>query len=102
MARLALEHVEKTYPGGTPALADPSLHAADGELVVLVGPSGSGKSTLLRLVAGLEGTTAGVIRIGERVANDLGPQHRNVAMVFQDYALYPHMTARQNLDFPLR
>jgi ABC-type sugar transport system ATPase subunit len=106
VARLALEHVEKTYPtpggGDTRALVDCSLDVADGELVVLVGPSGCGKSTILRLVAGLETVTGGTIRIGDRVVNDVGPQERNVAMVFQDYALYPHMTARGNLEFPLR
>jgi len=102
MARVALEHLEKTYPGGTRALVDLSLAVDDGELLVLVGPSGCGKSTVLRLVAGLEDATGGTIRIGDRVVNDLRPQERNVAMVFQDYALYPHMTARANLDFPLR
>jgi ABC-type sugar transport system ATPase subunit len=102
VARIALEHVDKVYPGGVRALADCSLEVADGELVVLVGPSGCGKTTILRLVAGLEAVTAGTIRIGDRVVNPLGPKERNVAMVFQDYALYPHMTARENLDFPLR
>jgi ABC-type sugar transport system ATPase subunit len=102
MARVALEHVEKTYPGGTRALADLTLDVADGELVVLVGPSGCGKSTLLRLVAGLEEATAGTVRIGDQDATRVPPQRRNVAMVFQDYALYPHMTARENLAFPLK
>ncbi len=108
MARLAFEHVEKVYPGGasatggTHAIVDLNLEVADGELLVLVGPSGCGKSTLLRLVAGLEAITAGTLRIGDRVANDLSPRERNVAMVFQDYALYPHKTVRGNLEFPLR
>jgi len=102
MARIVLEHVDKTYDGGTHALVDCSLDVADGELVVLVGPSGCGKSTLLRVVAGLEEATKGTIRIGDRDATALGAQERNVAMVFQDYALYPHMTARENLAFPLR
>jgi multiple sugar transport system ATP-binding protein len=102
MASLAFEHVDKTYPGGTRAIVDLDLEVADGELVVLVGPSGCGKSTLLRLVAGLETPTRGVLRIGGRVANDLSPRERNVAMVFQDYALYPHKTVRANLEFPLR
>ena len=102
MAAIVLEHVEKTFSGGTRALVDCSLSVGDGEFVVLVGPSGCGKSTLLRLVAGLETVTAGTIRIGDRVANALAAQERNVAMVFQDYALYPHMTARENLEFPLR
>jgi multiple sugar transport system ATP-binding protein len=102
MARVALEHVEKTFAGGTRAVSDVSLDVADAELLVLVGPSGCGKSTILRLVAGLETATGGTIRIGDRVVNDVPPQERNVAMVFQDYALYPHMTARKNLAFPLR
>src|SRR5689334_17916810 len=102
MARVALEHVDKVYPGGTRALSDCTLAVEDGELVVVVGPSGCGKSTVLRIVAGLESVTAGIVRIGDRVANDLPPQERNAAMVFQDYALYPYLTARGNLEFPLR
>ena len=102
MARLAFEHVEKVYPGGTRAIVDLTLEVADGELLVLVGPSGCGKSTLLRLVAGLESITSGRLVIGDRVANELSPRERNVAMVFQDYALYPHKTVRGNLEFPLR
>jgi multiple sugar transport system ATP-binding protein len=102
MARVALEFLSKTYPGGVQALDRLTLDVADGELVVLVGPSGCGKSTVLRLVAGLEEATSGTIRIGDRVANALDPKTRNVAMVFQDYALYPHLTARENLEFPLR
>src|SRR5947208_1460516 len=96
MARVELEHVDKVYPGGTRALSDLTLAIDDGELVVLVGPSGCGKSTVLRLIAGLEEATAGTIRIGERVVNELRPQERNVAMVFQDYALYPYLSARGN------
>jgi multiple sugar transport system ATP-binding protein len=102
VARVELEHVEKTYPDGTRALRDLDLAVADGELVVVVGPSGCGKSTLLRLVAGLDEPTGGRLRIGDRVVNTLRPQERNVAMVFQDYALYPYLTARRNLEFPLR
>jgi ABC-type sugar transport system ATPase subunit len=102
MARVALEHVDKVFPGGTRGLTDCTLAIDDGELLVVVGPSGCGKSTLLRLVAGLETASAGTIRIGERVVNDLRPQERNVAMVFQDYALYPYLSARGNLEFPLR
>ena len=102
MASIALEHVDKTYPGGTRAIADLNLVVEDGELLVLVGPSGCGKSTLLRLVAGLEAVTAGTLRIGDRIANELSPRERNVAMVFQDYALYPHKSVRGNLEFPLR
>jgi multiple sugar transport system ATP-binding protein len=102
MARIALEHVDKTYPNGYVAARDLGLEIADGELLVLVGPSGSGKSTILRLIAGLEGVTAGTIRIGERDVTALPPQERDIAMVFQSYALYPHMTVRQNLGFGLR
>jgi ABC-type sugar transport system ATPase subunit len=101
MATVTFQHVDKTYPG-TRALIDCCLEIADGELMVVVGPSGCGKSTLLRLVAGLETPSRGTLRIGDRVANDLRPQERNVAMVFQDYALYPYLTARGNLEFPLR
>jgi ABC-type sugar transport system ATPase subunit len=100
--RVSFEHVEKTFPGGVRALRDFSISVADGEMLVLVGPSGCGKSTVLRTLAGLEDVTSGVIRIGDRVVNDLSPRERNVAMVFQDYALYPHMTVRENLAFPLR
>src|SRR6184192_4141226 len=102
MARVELEHVDKVYPGGTHALFDLTLAIDDAELMVLVGPSGCGKSTVLRLIAGLEEATAGTIRIGERVVNELRPQERNVAMVFQDYALYPYLSARGNLEFPLK
>jgi len=101
MARISLEHVDKVYPNGYVAARDLSLEVADGELLVLVGPSGSGKSTILRLMAGLEGVTGGTIRIGERDVTDLPPQHRDIAMVFQNYALYPHMTVRENLAFGL-
>jgi len=102
MASVEFEHVEKIYPGGTRAITDCTLRVDAGELVVLVGPSGCGKSTLLRLLAGLEAPTSGSIRIGDRVVNDLTPQERNVAMVFQDYALYPFMSVRRNLEFPLK
>src|SRR5438067_10760087 len=101
MARIALEHVDKIYPNGYVAARDLSLEAVDGELLVLVGPSGSGKSTVLRLMAGLERVTDGVIRIGDRDVTDLPPQQRDIAMVFQNYALYPHMTVRANLGFGL-
>ena len=101
MARIALEHIDKTYPNGYVAARDLSLDIADGELLVLVGPSGSGKSTVLRMMAGLEQVTAGAIRIGERDVTEFPPQHRDIAMVFQNYALYPHMTVRENLGFGL-
>ena len=101
MARIVLEHVDKTYPNGYVAAHDLSLEIADGELLVLVGPSGSGKSTVLRMMAGLERVTGGTIRIGDRDVTDLPPQQRDIAMVFQNYALYPHMTVRENLGFGL-
>ncbi len=102
MASLAFEHINKIYPGGTQAIFDFSLTIADGEVLALVGPSGCGKSTLLRLLAGLDDATHGNLRIDGVTVNDLPPQRRNVAMVFQDYALYPHMTVRANLEFPLK
>jgi ABC-type sugar transport system ATPase subunit len=101
MASVTFDSVSKRYPNGVAAVESVSFDVADRELLVMVGPSGCGKSTLLRLLAGLETVTAGTIRIGDRVVNDLAPQERNVAMVFQDYALYPFMTVRRNLGFPL-
>ncbi|WP_034433932.1 ABC transporter ATP-binding protein [Candidatus Contendibacter odensensis] len=102
MASIAFEQIDKIYPGGTQALFALSLSVADGELVALVGPSGCGKSTLLRLLAGLDQATRGGLWINGELINHLPPQQRNVAMVFQDYALYPHMTVRGNLEFPLK
>jgi multiple sugar transport system ATP-binding protein len=102
MASVDFDHVDKTFADGTRAIVDCTLQIADGELMVFVGPSGCGKSTLLRLLAGLEQVTSGTLRIGGRVVNELPPQERNVAMVFQDYALYPFMTVRGNLEFPLK
>jgi multiple sugar transport system ATP-binding protein len=102
MAGISLEHVDKTYPNGYVAARGLSLDVADGELLVLVGPSGSGKSTVLRLIAGLEPVTGGRILIGGRDVTALPPQRRDIAMVFQSYALYPHMTVRENLEFGLR
>jgi multiple sugar transport system ATP-binding protein len=102
MARVVLEHVGKIYPGNVKAVADFNLEIKDGEFVVLVGPSGCGKSTTLRMVAGLEEISAGTIRIGERVVNDVPPKDRDIAMVFQNYALYPHMTVRENMAFGLK
>jgi sn-glycerol 3-phosphate transport system ATP-binding protein len=101
MARIVLNEVRKTY-GTVEAIKGVSLDIADGELIVLVGPSGCGKSTLLRMIAGLEGITGGTISIGDRVVNDLEPSERDIAMVFQNYALYPHMTVRQNLAYGLK
>jgi multiple sugar transport system ATP-binding protein len=101
MASIQLENVDKTYPNGYVAAHDLSLEIADGELLVLVGPSGSGKSTILRMMAGLEQVSGGTIRIGDRDVTDLPPQQRDIAMVFQNYALYPHMTVRENLGFGL-
>jgi len=102
MARVQLENVSKTYPGGVRAVDGVSLEIADREFVVLVGPSGCGKTTILRMVAGLEEITSGTIRIGERVVNDVPPKDRDIAMVFQNYALYPHMTVFQNMAFGLK
>jgi multiple sugar transport system ATP-binding protein len=102
VATVAFEGVEKIFAGGSRALARFDLTIEDGERMVVVGPSGCGKSTVLRLLAGLEEPSAGRLRIGDRVVNDLSSQERNVAMVFQDYALYPHMTVRANLAFPLK
>jgi multiple sugar transport system ATP-binding protein len=102
MAAVTLEHVTKTYPNGQTAVRDLDLVVDDGEFLVLVGPSGCGKSTALRMVAGLEDITSGVVRIGDRVVNDLPPKERDVAMVFQNYALYPHMTVAQNIAFALK
>jgi len=102
MAGVILKDVEKTYPGGVKAVSDFNMEIGDGEFVVLVGPSGCGKSTTLRMVAGLEEITSGTIRIGDRVVNDVPPKDRDIAMVFQNYALYPHMTVRDNLAFGLK
>src|SRR5688572_18463125 len=102
MAGVRLAHVDKRYPNGYVAARDLSLEIADGELLVLVGPSGSGKSTVLRMIAGLEVVTAGTIHIGDQDVTRLPPQRRDIAMVFQSYALYPHMTVRENLSFGLR
>ena len=103
MARVQLDNLRKVYPeGGHVAVAGATFEIADGERIVLVGPSGCGKSTLLRMIAGLEEISSGTLRIGERVVNDVAPKDRDIAMVFQSYALYPHMSVAENLAFGLR
>src|SRR5581483_3933921 len=102
VARVAFEQVSKVFGDGTRAVDRLELTVEDGEFMVLVGPSGCGKTTALRMVAGLEEISDGVVRIGERVVNDLSPKSRDIAMVFQSYALYPHLSVRDNVGFPLR
>src|ERR671935_480259 len=102
VAQIELDNVTKVFPGGTVAVNDVSLEIGDGEFMVLVGPSGCGKSTLLRMIAGLEEVTDGEISIGDRVVNDVPPKSRDVAMVFQNYALYPHMKVYDNMAFGLK
>src|SRR5437764_7487100 len=102
MAEIQFIHVSKVYGGDTPAVRDLNLTVGEGEFVVLVGPSGCGKTTALRMAAGLEEISSGEIRIGDRIVNDLAPRDRDIAMVFQNYALYPHKTVYENLAFGLR
>ena len=102
MAEITLDRIDKTYPNGFDALHGLTLHVADGEFLVLVGPSGCGKSTALRIIAGLEDISHGVLEIDGRVVNDVEPKNRDVAMVFQNYALYPHMTVAENIGFTLK
>jgi multiple sugar transport system ATP-binding protein len=102
VAAIAIDSVSKRYRDGTVAVRDLDLEIADGEFMILVGPSGCGKTTLLRMIAGLEAITAGEIVIGDRVVNDLTPKERDIAMVFQNYALYPHMTVAKNMGFALK
>lgn len=102
MAQVTLNAVRKVYPNGAEALEASSFTIPDGELTVLVGPSGCGKSTLLRMVAGLEEITEGELSIGDRIVNDVDPANRNIAMVFQNYALYPHMSVAQNMGYGLK
>ena len=102
MTTVALKDVTKVFPDGTVAVDNVSLDVADGEFMVLLGPSGCGKSTVLRMIAGLEDPTAGAILLDGELANDLPPRDRRIAMVFQDFALYPHMSVGDNIGFPLR
>src|SRR3954470_6858824 len=102
MAEIVLDKVVQRYPDGALAVDDFNLEIADGEFIILVGPSGCGKSTLLNMVAGLEDITQGELSIGGKVVNDKAPKDRDIAMVFQSYALYPHMTVRENMAFALK
>jgi multiple sugar transport system ATP-binding protein len=102
VARVAFEHVEKVYPNGFHAVHDLNIDVADGEFLVLVGPSGCGKSTAMRMIAGLEDISGGKLYIGDTVVNDLPPQDRDIAMVFQSYALYPHMSVADNIAYGLK
>ena len=102
MAQITLDRLTKRYPDGFEAVKDMSLEIQDGEFVILVGPSGCGKSTALRMIAGLEDISEGELRIGDQVVNDKAPKDRDIAMVFQNYALYPHMTVRENMGFALK
>ena len=102
MATVRLEHIYKIYDGGVTAVNDFNLEIADKEFIVLVGPSGCGKSTTLRMVAGLENISKGELYIGDTLVNGIEPKNRDIAMVFQSYALYPHMTVYENLAFALK
>ncbi len=102
MAEIQLKQVTKRYPDGTEAVKQVGVDIGDGEFMILVGPSGCGKSTLLRMIVGLEDITSGDMVIGGKRVNDLAPRDRNLAMVFQNYALYPHLTVYENIAFPLR
>ena len=102
MASLSLKHINKVYPNGFEAVKDFNLEIADKEFIIFVGPSGCGKSTTLRMVAGLEEITSGELKIGDKVVNDVEPKDRDIAMVFQNYALYPHMTVYDNMAFGLK
>ncbi|HWO65832.1 MAG TPA: ATP-binding cassette domain-containing protein, partial [Umezawaea sp.] len=102
MAEIVLDKVTKKYPDGALAVQEVDIEIADGEFIILVGPSGCGKSTTLNMIAGLEDITTGELRIGGERVNERAPKDRDIAMVFQSYALYPHMTVRENMAFPLR
>ena len=102
MADIVLDAISKRFPDGFEAVKDMNLEIADGEFVILVGPSGCGKSTALRMIAGLEDISAGEVKIGGDVVNQYAPKDRDIAMIFQNYALYPHMTVRDNMAFPLK
>src|ERR687898_2647394 len=102
MAEIVLDSVSKRFDDGYEAVKDMNLEIRDGEFVILVGPSGCGKSTALRMIAGLEDITEGELRIGDQVVNDRAPKDRDIAMVFQNYALYPHMSVRDNMGFALK
>src|SRR5258708_12067508 len=101
MAEIVLDRVTKSYPSGETAVKDLSITIGDGEFIILVGPSGGGKSTTLKMIGGLEEISSGELRIGGERVNEKAPKDRDIAMVFQSYALYPHMTVRQNIAFPL-
>src|SRR4051795_13744392 len=102
MAEIVLDRVTKSFPDGTAAVKDLSLQIVDGEFIILVGPSGCGKSTTLNMIAGLEDISTGELRIDGQRVNEKAPKDRDIAMVFQSYALYPHMSVRENMAFPLR
>ena len=102
MASLSLRSIYKKYPGGVVAVSDVNLEIKDKEFIILVGPSGCGKSTTLRMIAGLEEISEGELYIGDRLVNDVAPKDRDIAMVFQNYALYPHMTVFENMAFGLK
>ena len=102
MANLSLRSIYKKYPGGVVAVSDFNLEIRDREFIIFVGPSGCGKSTTLRMIAGLEEISEGELYIGDRLVNDVAPRDRDIAMVFQNYALYPHMTVFENMAFGLK
>ncbi len=102
MANVSLRHIYKIYDGGVTAVTDFNLEIEDKEFIILVGPSGCGKSTTLRMIAGLEDISKGELYIGDKLANDVAPKDRDIAMVFQNYALYPHMSVYDNMAFGLK